>query len=135
LVRCAAIAASIARRKADEPKILEENGLDAPTWLELKAHHDAAISAEVRRGKLDLLKAYDRAYVDRLEKERGPITVQQYARLLVASERGTADETLRDLDLPRGAALRIERLWTERSARDPAVAAQLREAVRAARST
>lgn len=134
LERCAAIAASIARRRGDEARILDESDLDAATWQEVKSRHEGEIAAQTRRGKMDLLRAYDRAYVEQIERERGPVTTSEYARLLVAAERGAQDDVLRELDLPRGVVLRLDRLWAERSARDEAASAQLAEAVRAERA-
>jgi hypothetical protein len=80
-----------------------------------------------------LLRAYDAAYVAQLEKERGPITVEEYARLVVASERGGAAPLLEELRMPRGAFMRIERVWLDRVAEDDALAASVRKAILAAR--
>jgi hypothetical protein len=92
-----------------------------------------SIRKETDRGKTALLKAYDAAYVGQLEKERGPITVEEYARLVVASERGATAQALEELSLPRGAFLRIERVWLERVSADDALAATVRKAILAAR--
>jgi len=42
----------------------------------------------VRFGKNALLTRFDEAYVARLEEERGPIVAQEYAKLMIAAERG-----------------------------------------------
>jgi hypothetical protein len=131
--RCAAIAASIARRRADQAKILEENELPAATWGALVKHWAGEIREETKRGKTALLGAYDRAYVARLEEERGPIRVEEYARLVVATERGNAEEALLSLTLPQGALVRVQRVWVGRMAADAALRASLREATEAAR--
>jgi hypothetical protein len=132
--RCAATAASMARRTADRAKILEENELTQKTWDALVKHWTEAIREETKRGKTALLEAYDRAYVARLEEERGPIRPEDYARIVVAGERGNADEALAKLTLPRGAMLRIQRVWVGRIAADPAVGASVRDATEAARN-
>jgi hypothetical protein len=82
---------------------------------------------------MTLLKAYDAAYVAQLEKERGPITIDEYARLVIASERGQVAPTLTELKLPRGAVLRIERVWLDKVADDPELAANVRKAILTAR--
>jgi hypothetical protein len=129
LEECAAITASIARRRDEEPKILDEHQIDSPTWESTKEHWSKAIRAETDRGKVDLLRRFDTAYVQQLEKERGPIQASEYARLMIATERGMIDELLADLTLPRGAVMRIERVWIEKMGKDIALGEQVREAV------
>ncbi len=133
LERCAAISASIARRRADTARILETHELDPAAWAALKRRWDDAIAEETGRGKTGLLAAFDGAYVAQLERERGPILAGEYGRLVVAAERGALPETLAALDLPRGAMMRIERVWLSRVAEDPALEKASREAVRSAR--
>src|SRR5262249_18403909 len=132
--RCAALAASMARRKADAARILKESELTEQTWTALDNHWRDAIREETRKGRAALLKAYDAAYVGRLEEERGPIRVEDYARLTVASERGTTAEVLAELSLPAGAALRIKRLWLDRVSDDPRLATSADAALEAARA-
>ncbi len=133
LERCAAIAASVARVKPDRDRILREHELDAEVWEELDRHHLEQVRAQAGRGRTAPLKAYDAAYVAQLEKERGPIRVDEYARLLVAQERGEADDVLGALGLPRGALLRIQRVWLGRVAADAELGKSLRAATDAAR--
>lgn len=133
LERCAAIAASMARRKPDAARILEENRLTSETWVEIDRHWNEAIRAEIRRGKVVLLEAYDTAYVGRLEAERGPLLVAEYARLVVAKERGTVGEVLAELTLPKGAMMRVEREWLRRMGDDVRLAGGVDEAVETAR--
>lgn len=89
-----------------------------------------AIREAAARGKTSLLRAYDQAYVAQLEADRGAITVKEYARLVVAAERGTETEALAELGLPRGAMLRVQRVWMKKMS---ALGRQVREAVEAAR--
>lgn len=131
--RCAAITASIARRRAETAQILEANDLDPPAWESLDRRWKEAISEQTGRGETELLAAFDEAYVAQLEKERGPITVQEYARLVVATERGKLPETLAAMTLPRGAMIRIERVWMKRTETDEALEKDARQAVKAAR--
>lgn len=130
---CGAIAASLARRKDEAAKILEERSITAADWKLVEKHWAEAIRKETDRGRTALLKAYDAAYVAQLEKERGPITVVEYAHLVVASERGAAAPVLEEMSLPKGSFMRIERVWLERVAEDDALAADVRKAILAAR--
>ena len=128
LERCARIAASIARTREKLPQILEAHELEEEVWEALKAHWAAEIKMETERGKTAMLRAYDAAYVAQLEEERGPIAVEEYARMVVASERGTAPRTLAELGLPESSMLRIQRVWMGKTQKDP----ELRRLVRAA---
>jgi len=132
LERCAAIAASIERRKWDRERILKDEKLAVEVWEALHAHWLAAIEAEVDRGRKKMLMAYDEAYVGRLEKERGPITAGEYAGLLMAAERRGAEAELKKLGLPEGAMMRIRRVWLLRSMKDQKAGAEVRAALRAA---
>jgi hypothetical protein len=131
--RCAATAASMARRNEDRAQILEENELTPNTWDALVKHWTEEIRKETKRGKTALLETYDHAYVARLEEERGPVRVEDYAQLMVAGERSNAEEALAELTLPRGAMLRIQRVWVRRMVADAALRARVREAMEAAR--
>jgi hypothetical protein len=129
LDECAAIAAKIARRKPDAARIFEEHGVTADDYSAATEAWLSAIRKEASRGKTTLLGAYDEAYVAELEKERGRIMVDEYARLVVASERGEADVVLAELTLPRGALMRIERVWLAKITADPALASSSRWAI------
>ncbi len=131
--RCARIAASLARRRAATAEILEANELDPAAWAALDQRWKAAIAAETARGKTELLGAYDAAFVAQLEEERGAITLEEYAGLQVASERGSVAGLLAEMTLPRGAMLRIERVWLRRIAGDAGLGAKARSALTAAR--
>lgn len=132
LERCAAIAASIDRTKGEIERILKNEGLEGEVWEALHAHWLDAIEADVDRGRKKVLSAYDGAYVEQLEKERGLITAAEYAGLLLAAERRGADAELRRLGLPEGSMMRIRRVWLARTAKDAAAAAEVRAAMRVA---
>jgi hypothetical protein len=129
LEKCAALTASIARRKAEKATILEAEELTAEQWAAVEKHWAGAIKEETTRGKRTLMDRFDQAYVTRLEEERGPITVEEYARTSVAGERGTLDDVLRELGLPKGAVMRVERVWMKRLAWDPGLADSVDEAM------
>jgi hypothetical protein len=131
--RCAGIAASLARRPDNVRDLLAAHRLDQSRWDALRHHWDNAIRNEARRGRADLRRAHDLAFVGQLEQERGPITPEQYARLTVAAERNLRDEVLAALDLPREAVLPIERVYLARTVHDPKVRAHVRIALARAR--
>jgi hypothetical protein len=133
LARTASIAASIARTPADRARILEAAEIPPDVWGDAERHWNEAILDETRRGKRALLDAYDADYVGRLEEERGPIQIAEYARLVVAGERGTAAEALAELGLPRAAAMRIERVWLKKVLGDATLAKAVAHAVKMAR--
>jgi hypothetical protein len=125
----------MARRKAERGAILEQNELTAEVWARLERHWAEVIQKELERGKMGALRAFDAAYVGRLEEERGPVMVEEYARLVVAGERGTEKEALEALRLPRGAMMRVKRVWDARMAGDMGLAKRVRKAVLAAGET
>jgi hypothetical protein len=129
--QCAVIAASVARRPADQAKILTENALSEDDWDALEHRWTQALRKEAAQGATALLAAYDGAYVARLEEERGPITPEEYARLALAHERDrdALVRALRDLGLPWGATPRIQRVFAERMASDRDLAAQVHAAL------
>jgi hypothetical protein len=132
--RCAAIAASTARTPADTTQILMTHDLDPAGWEALNLHWNAAVGKETERGKTKLLRSYDAAYVAQLEQERGPIQVDEYARLVVATEQGIMTEVLATLTLPPTAMMRIERVWLTKLAGDAELGKSVRRSVNAARA-
>lgn len=108
--RCGGIAARMARGKEDRYAILKTENLKETVWQKLHRHWQAEIKAEACRGENALMLAYDRGYVSALERERGPITAEDFKRLVLAVERGKEVETLAEMGLPRGAMMRIRRV-------------------------
>jgi hypothetical protein len=131
--RCARITASIARCKEDRAKILEQEKLESERFATMQTHWNSAITAETNRGKTKLLEKYDDAYVGRLEEERGTILPEEFARLVVSTERGHPDVTLRELGLPSAALMRVERVFLRRTARDLELAQRVLRAIEAER--
>lgn len=127
--RCAKITASIARRRDERARILEAEKIEVGLFAQVQVHWYEAISAETDRGKTKLLEKFDAAYVERLEEERGPITPEQFARIVVAAERGRPDPTLRELGLPPSALMRIERVFLGRTTRDTELGKQVLRAI------
>lgn len=131
---CAAIRAALDRRAAAEREILEEHELSAAEWARQERRWEDAIDAELDRGETALLAQFDAAYVAEIEWERGPIQVEEYARLLVAAERSTTPRVLADLSLPEEAELRVERVWLAAMRADPSLSEKVRAASEKART-
>ncbi|WP_437289298.1 DUF2169 domain-containing protein [Sorangium sp. So ce406] len=131
---CAALDASLALRPHEKDRILRESRLDEPAWARLRAAWAAEIKRELRRGRNELLRTYDAAYVAQLERERGPISADELARITVGAERGDLADALRDVGLPDESAIRIQRTWIARIARDAALGDEVRKAVTRARA-
>jgi hypothetical protein len=129
--KCAALTAKIAMDRAETGAILEAEELNAARWAKVQKHWDDAMSEERGRGKTTLRKAFDEAYVASVEQKRGPIQLSEYARLVVATERGKLADLLGELKLPKGAPMRIERVWFAKMLTDAALAKKVREAIAA----
>lgn len=130
---CAAIAASIARRPDRAAEVLREREMDPGAWARHDKRWREAIREERCRGKSDLRRAHDAAFVAQLERERGPITPVELSELTVATERGVRPAALAKLGLPAEALMPVERVMLARSLADPELRASLRAALAAAR--
>jgi hypothetical protein len=131
--RCAAVAARLALKREKPADIFKEQDLTPERWAAVEKHWTEELRKEATRGRANLLRTYDVAYVEQLEKDRGPIQIEEYARIVIGGERGLAAEVLAELGLPRSAQLRIERVWLRKTADDPALGRSVREAVQVAR--
>ncbi len=127
--RCARIAASIARDEARRAAILAVHGLGAEVWERLSTHWAEALRDDALRDRNKRIRAYDGAYVAQIEVERGPIGVEEHARLVVASDRSALGAALRGLRLPAGAVVHIRRAFIARSTEDAAFGARVRRAL------
>jgi hypothetical protein len=117
--RCAAIAAEIAEQRAPRDEILATNGLTAEAWKAVEDRWAKAIAADVKGSPARLLGAYDSAYIAAIESFRGPVTAEEYGRLLHAMKAGKVNEALVGLRIQRTAMTRLMRVWTKKLAEDP----------------
>jgi hypothetical protein len=108
------------------------------TEAELDAQRGAFLEAaalETKQGKRALQRSYDEAYLSRLEQLRGhPVSVDEYARIVVALERLAAPEVLVELDLPEPALLVLTRVFIDRTNQDSGLRKRIREQVLVARA-
>lgn len=134
LERWARIVASIDAAPSDEAAILAANEIDAATWEQIDAHWLDAQQRRLEQGDASLLVAADDAYLARLEEERGALTPDDVAGLVVAGERGRRDAALDEADIPEAASCVVERVWCRRCAADPTLSSETDAAVERARS-
>lgn len=132
--RCARIAARLACNASSAAEVLRAEDLDATGWPIVHEHWLAAIRAKTERRDKKLLADYDRAYVSELEAQRGPIAVDDYARLAEAAERSAQTEALAARELPEPAWPYIHRVWIERMVKDVRLVKQVRATVDALRA-
>jgi hypothetical protein len=126
---CARLAASLARRPDETERLLAAGAVSLAVWKANEAYWAQVLREEAAKGRAKLLCAYDTAFVTRLELERGAISVEDYARLVVAAERGQTANALQALDLPQGSVARIERVLLRRVVDHPALVDEVRRAV------
>lgn len=132
----AEIAAAIALGKRARQVILEEQGLGVETYEAQSQELERSISEEMSRGRVARRARFDRAFVGKLEALRGaPLTAQDYASLVVATERANAPAAFATLGLPLEGQMSIERVWLERMTEDPALKKEVRKALAALRDT
>ncbi len=127
--RCAALAAAIDLTPSGADRCLQRDGLDGETWRRLEMHWEEAMDNESRSGRRELVERYDGAYVEQLEGERGAISIDDYARLKVATTRGTQRSVVRELGLPAAAIIKIDRQWISKIAGDAGLRMRVRRAV------
>ena len=117
--RCAAIAAEIAEQRRPRDEVLGAHGLTNEAWVAVEERWTKAIAADGKGSAARLLGAYDAAYVAAIESFRGPVTAEEYGRLLHAMKAGKVNEALVGLRIQRTAMTRLMRVWTKKLAEDP----------------
>ncbi|WP_437572020.1 DUF2169 family type VI secretion system accessory protein [Sorangium sp. So ce542] len=122
--RFAAISAEIAERRAPRPEVLRAHGLGERAWDAVERRFRALLDKDARAGGR-LRAAHDAAYVAAVEAFRGPIALEEYARIAVGLERGAAGEVLDALAIQRAALMPIVRVWTKKAAGNMALSAEL----------
>jgi hypothetical protein len=132
--RCGAIAARLACDEGSTSDILRAEDLDSARWKRVHEHWLDRIRDEAARSRRKLLFDYDDAYVNALEAQRGPIALDDYARLAEAAERSAVAGALAEHGLPEGAWPHIHRVWIGRMVRDARLGKQVRAAIDAVRA-
>jgi hypothetical protein len=129
----ATIAAELAEGKVERKKVLDAHGLRERGWRENERRWTSALEEESARGIHGLRGKYDAAYVARVEGFRGPIKLEEYARIVTGLERGQANGVLDSLRIQQPALMPIVRLWTRKVAQDMKLGDAATLAIRAAR--
>jgi hypothetical protein len=131
----ATIAAEFAEGKSSRSDVLRANDLSNDEWKTNDECWEKALGDEERRGKRTLREAHDGAYVARVERFRGQITLEEVARILVGFERRNAREVLDELRIQRAALMPIVRVWVKRIAADSRTSSKAANLMREARQT
>jgi hypothetical protein len=116
--KTATVAAELAERRDPRAQVLGRHGLGEADFAANDRRWMETIQSEASRGRTGLRSAHDTAYLAAVERFRGPITVGEYARVLVGLERGTAGEVLDALSIQRPALMPLVRVWTRKVAAD-----------------
>ncbi|UQA57128.1 DUF2169 family type VI secretion system accessory protein [Polyangium aurulentum] len=133
LEETATIAAELAEGKTERAKILDAHGVGEGAWKANETRWKKALEEEQGRGKSTLRGTYDTAYVARVEKFRGPILLEEYARIIVGLERGRANGVLDVLKIQQPALMPIVRVWTKKAAKDTKLGEESKKALREAK--
>jgi hypothetical protein len=133
LEETATIAAEIAEGKTERAKILDAHRVGEGAWQANEIRWKKAIEEEQGRGKSALRGTYDAAYIARVEKFRGPILLDEYARIVVGLERGRAKGVLDVLKIQPPALMPIVRVWTKKVAKDAKLGEEAKKALREAK--
>jgi hypothetical protein len=122
----ATVAAELAERREPRADVLGRHGLDEAGFAESHLRWTERIQREASRGQSTLRSAHDAAYLAAVAGFRGPITVNDYARIVLGLEWGTADAALDALSIQRPALGPIVRVWTRKVAADPRLSGEVR---------
>ncbi|MDI3290146.1 DUF2169 domain-containing protein [Polyangium sp. 15x6] len=120
--RFATLSAEIAERRESRADLLRRNELSERTFAALELRFSRALADESSRGEHEERTKYDRAYVAAVEGFRGPITAEEYARIMASLVRGQANAVLDELRIQRPALMPILRSWAKNAAGDTGAA-------------
>jgi hypothetical protein len=98
--------------------VLRAYELTEEVWRTTERRWKDAIEQETGCGSTKLRRVHDGAYVAVVEGFRGPITPEEYARIMIALERGRENQELEMLRIQQPALMRIVRVWTKKLAGD-----------------
>lgn len=124
---CAAIAAELNEQRSPRAEVLRAHSLTEKAWVSIERKWAEVIDKEAAHGPSPLLMVYDAAYIAAVERFRGRVTPAEYARFVIAGERGHANDGLDELRIQRAAMMRLKRVWAKKMAEDAALRAQVNE--------
>lgn len=118
---------------AEQGDVLGQHGISKADLASFEARFREAIAHETDRGSDALLSEYDEAFVEGIERAKGTISAEGYARIVIGRERGRIAVIAEALGVPRSAVMRIERVWRRRVNRDPALGREVARLIDEAR--
>ncbi len=119
LEQCAQLAALFVVDEGAARRELETLEVPEPVFRAQDRERRRDAIDRLGRGDGDAIERYDERYVGVIESVRGPITDEDYAHIVVATERGRLDATLARLGLGGARYGHIERARLTRMAKDP----------------
>jgi hypothetical protein len=118
--RIARIAASIDLEPEAKADILAASDLDEESWERIEEDEDLAIRHALGKDDPSRLRAYDAAYLSRIEEERGTVTKEEYASILDATTRtGDSSARFQELEIPEASEMVLVRVFEQRNAEEP----------------
>jgi len=126
LERCAAMEGSIALHPEKAADILNAAHLDGETWSALRIYWNKALRDALAQGDPSLLRRHDTAFVAAIEATRGPFSGGNFARIILAAERGQGSFEADRLRIASQALLPIRRVMSARAFNEPSTKADLR---------
>jgi len=108
----AGLRATLDCRPHDEPEVLEAADLRRDEWTRTKDRWETLLAATARQGDETHLSRFDRAYVARIDDERGELYgLVDFAQFEAAAEAGQGDAKLEEQRVPSAAKMPLRRQW------------------------
>ena len=138
LGRYATVSAVLAEGTRPREEVLAEQGLTERSWCRIELTWMLRVATSMLRGEQDLALEYNDLYVaaqDSLGPSDPVLPLDGYAVVVAHIEAGRDPaEVFAENGLSLASAARLQRAWTTRLARDPAMAHDFREMVTRART-
>jgi len=122
---CAVIACDRALDVRDGPS----EGRSLSATLAAEAQVELRVRSEIKQGRNALQRRYDEAFVSRLERYVGTLTVARAAEVLFLLERGGDAGASNRAGLPASTLPIVQRVWLARMVREPELGRQTRRAL------
>ncbi|MDI1475310.1 DUF2169 domain-containing protein [Polyangium sp. y55x31] len=112
----ATLSAEFAEQHEPRADLLRRHALSERTFAAIERRFSRELTDEASRGEHEERTKYDRSYVAAVEGFRGPITADEYARIMASLVRGQANAVLDELRIQRPALMPILRSWAKNAA-------------------
>jgi len=104
-------------------------GRSLSATLAAEAQVELRVRSEIKQGRNALQRRYDEAFVSRLERYVGTLTVARAAEVLFLLERGGDAGASNRAGLPASTLPIVQRVWLARMVREPELGRQTRRAL------